>query len=72
MSVTLENVRASRSEVVIGISHQFGTISLRMQWVTPTHLDVNYGPSPGNSDDDLKLDYYVAKTDGIDISISRR
>jgi hypothetical protein len=43
-------------------------MNLKMEWVTPTHLDVTYGAStrPG---DHVSLDFQVAKMSGIDISV---
>lgn len=53
---------------VLVFSHQYATMNLRMDWVTPTHLDVRYGPSsrPG---DRVTLEFQVAKIDGVDISV---
>jgi hypothetical protein len=43
-------------------------MNLKMEWVTPTHLDVTYGASarPG---DHVDLDFQVVKCAGIDISV---
>lgn len=53
---------------VITFSHQYSTMKLKMAWLSPTHLDVTYGPSdrPG---DRVKLDFNVAKHDEIEISV---
>ncbi len=53
---------------VLGFSHQYATMTLMMEWVTPTHLNVTYGPSarPG---DHVSLDFQVVKCAGIDISV---
>lgn len=53
---------------VLVFSHQYATMNLRMEWITPTHLAVTYGPSvrPG---DHVSLDFQVVKISGIDISV---
>ena len=53
---------------VLVFSHEYATMNLKMEWVTPTHLDVTYGVSarPG---DHVSLDFQVAKISGIDISV---
>jgi hypothetical protein len=53
---------------VLGFSHHYATMNLKMEWVTPTHLEVTYGPSarPG---DHVSLDFQVVKCAGIDISV---
>jgi hypothetical protein len=55
---------------VLGFSHQYATMNLKMEWVTPTHLHVTYGenPKPG---DHVSLDFQVVKCAGIDISAQR-
>jgi len=53
---------------VLAFSHQYATMNLKMEWVTPTHLEVTYGPSarPG---DRVSLNFQVVKCAGIDISV---
>jgi hypothetical protein len=53
---------------VLGFSHQFATMNLKMEWATPTQLHVTYGESttPG---DHVSLDFQVVKYAGIDISL---
>jgi len=53
---------------VLGFSHQYATMDLRMKWITPTHLEVTYGPSakPG---DHVSLDFQAVKCGGVDISV---
>jgi hypothetical protein len=53
---------------VLVFSHQYATMNLKMEWVTPTHLEVTYGESgrPGNH---VSLDLQVVKCAGIDISV---
>ena len=65
----LERVNASQApKQVLLFSHQHATMNLKLEWVTPTHLHVTYGPSarPG---DEARLDFQVVKMSGIDISV---
>jgi len=52
---------------VLGFSHEYATMNLNMQWVTPTHLQVTYKESarPG---DHVRLNLQIARYAGIDIS----
>jgi hypothetical protein len=43
-------------------------MKLKMEWITPTHLDVTYGAS-ARAGDHVTLDFQVAKISGIDISV---
>lgn len=68
-TVYLQQVMGSQASTqVLVFSHQYATMNLKMEWVTPTHLDVTYGAStrPG---DHVSLDFQVAKMSGIDISV---
>jgi hypothetical protein len=56
------------SQDVLFFSHQDSTMNLKMTWLTPTHLDVQYGPWVGDS---VSLDFWVAQTGGISISVQR-
>ncbi len=56
------------STEVLFFSHERPRVRLTMQWDTPTHLQVAYGPLPGDS---VSLDYQVVKTSGITISVQR-
>lgn len=53
--------------LVLGFSHEYATMNLKMEWATPTHLHVTYGESakPG---DHVSLDFQVVRCAGIDIS----
>src|SRR5579864_8485842 len=53
---------------VLGFSHQYATMNLKMEWVSPAHLHVRYGESakPG---DHVNLNFQVVKYAGIDISV---
>jgi hypothetical protein len=52
---------------VLGFSHQYPTMTLKMEWLSPKHLNVTYGtnPKPG---DRVSLDSQVATFSGIEIS----
>jgi hypothetical protein len=52
---------------VLEFSHQYATMNLKMEWVTPTHLHVTYGESAGPGDH-VSLDFQVVKCSGVDIS----
>jgi hypothetical protein len=68
-TVSLKQVNAAPKDPtqVLLFSHQYSTMSLKMDWITPTHLQVTYASSsrPG---DHVSLDFQVAKMNGIDIS----
>jgi len=53
---------------VLVFSQEYATINLTMKWVSPTHLDVAYGPSsrPG---DQVSIVFQVVKCAGVDISV---
>jgi hypothetical protein len=53
---------------VLGFSHEYATMNLKMEWITSKHLNVTYGPSakPG---DHVSLDFQVVKCGGIEISV---
>lgn len=53
---------------VLVFSHQYATMNLKMEWVTPTHLEVTYRES-GRPGDHVSLDFRVVKCAGIDISV---
>jgi hypothetical protein len=68
-TVYLKRITGSQAPTqVLVFSHEYATMNLRMEWVTPTHLDVAYGASarPG---DHVSLDFQVVKISGIDISV---
>lgn len=68
-TVYLKPVGDSHSPTqVLVFSHQYPTMKLKMVWLSPKHLDVNYGPSdkPG---DYVKLDFKVPQYGGIEISV---
>ncbi len=68
-TVDLKWIKGSQPRTeILGFSHQYATMNLKMKWLTPTHLEVMYGPSarPG---DQVSLDFQVIKIAGIDISV---
>ena len=69
-TVYLQRIERSQhpTEVLL-FSHQFPTINLKMEWVTPTHLEVAYGPRAAGSNDHVSLDFQIARMNGIDISV---
>jgi hypothetical protein len=70
-TVYLKQVKGSQLPAqILAFSHQYGTMNLKMDWVTPRHLDVAYGPSsrPG---DQVSLDFQVVKIGGVDISVRK-
>jgi hypothetical protein len=68
-TVYLKSLKGSQPPTeVLGFSHQYGTMNLKMEWITPTQLHVTYGESskPG---DHVSLDFQVVKCAGVDISV---
>jgi hypothetical protein len=52
---------------VLGFSHQYATMNLGMKWLTPTHLEVTYGPST-RAGDRVSLDFQAIRYNGVEIS----
>ncbi len=52
---------------ILAFDHQYATMNLNMKWLTPTHLDVSYGPS-ARLGDQINLDFQVVKMGGITIT----
>ncbi len=68
-TVTLKWLKGSKPPIqVLGFSHQYPTMNLKMEWVTPAHLNVTYGENTGPGDQ-VSLDFQVVKCAGIDISV---
>lgn len=68
-TVDLRRVGSSPAPMeILEFSHQYSRMNLEMNWLTPTHLEVAYGPStkPG---DQVSLDFQVVKIAGIDVSV---
>jgi len=71
-TVYLKDVESSRAPTqIILFSHQYATMNLNMQWITPAHLVVTYGPNskPG---DRVAVEFQAAKVEGVDISIQQQ
>ena len=67
-TVYLKWVRGSQPAVeILGFSHQYATMNLKMEWLTPTHLNVMYGES-GKPGDHVSVDFQAIKCAGIEIS----
>jgi hypothetical protein len=61
--------QGSQSPVeVLDFSHQDSTMTIKMRWLTPRHLDVTYAPLPGDS---ATLDFQVVRIAGIEVSVHR-
>lgn len=68
-SVFLKRINSSQPPTqVLGFSHAYATMNLKMEWITPTHLEVSYGPS-ARAGDHVNLGFQVVKYGGIDISV---
>lgn len=68
-TVSLKPLRGQQSPMeILEFSHQYATMNLKMEWISPTHLNVVYGPTskPG---DQVSVTFQVAKYAGIEISI---
>jgi hypothetical protein len=52
-----------RSERVLGFMNDGASMELKMNWVTPSHLEVTF------KDDPKVLYYQVVRTSGIEISV---
>jgi len=59
-----------RKELVVGFNHEFQMMHVSLKWLTPTHLEVAYGPSvPGDS---ISVGYEVVRIGGeVDISLRK-
>lgn len=59
---------SQRPTQILVFSHQYATMNLKMEWISPNHLDVKYGPSlrPG---DHVNLDFQISKIAGISVSV---
>jgi len=68
-TVYLKRLRVSQAPIqILEFSQQYARMNLKMEWLTPTHLEVTYGPSerPG---DHVDLDFQVVKIAGIDVTV---
>ena len=68
-TVDLQRVGSSQAPMeILEFSHQYSRMNLEMKWLTPTHLEVAYGPSTKEGDS-VSLDFQVVKIAGIDVSV---
>jgi hypothetical protein len=68
-TVSLKRTNGSQPPAqVLLFSHEYSTMNLKMEWLTPTHLNVTYGPSarPGDHAD---LNFQAVKCAGVEISV---
>lgn len=69
-TVSLQRVKGPQPPAqVLLFSHEYATMNLKMEWLTPTHLNVTYGPSarPGDHAD---LNFQAIKCAGIEITVT--
>jgi hypothetical protein len=55
---------------ILVFSHQWRTMRLNMKWLSPSHLEVVYGPS-SRPWDHVEVDFQVVKIAGIDVSLQK-
>jgi hypothetical protein len=68
-TVELKWLRGSQDPTeILSFTHQFATMNVKMDWITPKHLHVTYGESERRGDH-VSLDFQVVKISGIDISV---
>jgi hypothetical protein len=53
---------------VLAFSHEYATMSLKMEWPDPQHLVVTYGAS-ARPDDKVSLNFQAVKCSDINISV---
>jgi len=53
---------------IIGFSHDYGRIYLKMEWITNKHLEVTYAPSD-KPQDHVTLDFQAIKCGDVEISV---
>lgn len=67
MTVYLKWMGPQPPTEVLVFSHPYEKMRLKMEWITPTHLNVTYAPlKPG---DQVNVYYQVVKCAGVQISI---
>jgi hypothetical protein len=67
-TVYLRRTKGPQSPIeILGFSHEYATMDLKMEWISPTHLNVMYGESK-RPDDHVSLDFQAIKCAGIEIS----
>jgi hypothetical protein len=66
--VYLKQVGGAQEPIeILGFSHQYATMKLKIEWVAPTNLKVMYGES-GKPGDHVEVDFQAVKCAGIAIS----
>jgi hypothetical protein len=60
--------RTAAPTEILEFSHEYATMNLKMEWITPTHLNVMYGES-GKPGDEVNLDFQAVKCGGVEISV---
>jgi hypothetical protein len=53
---------------VLGFSHQYATMNLKMEWVAPRHLNVIYGES-GRPGDKVEIGFQAIKCADVEITV---
>lgn len=70
-TVYLKWVKGSqRPSEILEFSHQYANMHLRMEWITPKHLNVVYAPTskPG---DQVNVDFQAVKCADVEITIQK-
>lgn len=68
-TVYLKWIKGTQSPIeILGFSHQYATMHLRMEWITPKHLNIIYAPT-SKSGDHVIVDFQAIKCADIEISI---
>jgi len=58
-----------RPTEILEFSDQYATtVNVKMEWISPSHLNVVYAPSSGSTDD-VSIDFQAIKCAGVDITI---
>lgn len=53
---------------ILAFSHEYATMSLKMEWLDPQHLIVTYGPS-GKPADKVNLNFQAVRCSDVSISL---
>jgi hypothetical protein len=52
---------------ILGFSHQYATMNLKMEWVAPRHLNVVYGEK--GPDDKVEISFQAIRCADVEISV---
>ena len=68
--VTIVSLKRADEEPIriLGFSHQYATMNLKMAWSGPRHLNVTYGPG-SRADDHVDLNFQAVKCAGVEITV---